>query len=184
MLALTITSKKSPVNYRQLIIEQCTTTLNHAYGCQNMNCSVDHCNSLKRVWKHILSCKNTPDYCHVCRKFKTLVAYHSRQCNKTSCNLVFCSPIRKRRHNISQLSNINRWQQTTSLDVEYAVVNMILRCNVTAFCRTINADFQPRTREMIITHGSPITTILLRQRRTPDGRHLMIINQPSGVTRA
>ena len=105
MYVPTITRRQSPINYRQHVIEYCTATLNHASSCQSPYCPVEHCSSMKKTWKHVLSCMKDPNSCLLCKNFQTLVAYHSKQCQNATCNVVFCNGIRKRRYSRSQLLN-------------------------------------------------------------------------------
>ena len=128
-----ITRRQNPVNFRQHVIENCTLTLNHACNCHIVNCPVDHCGSMKRVWKHVLSCNKSPENCQVCKNFQTLVGYHSRLCQNTSCNVVFCSAIRKRRYNRSQLLNHQEKQQKFQ-----GVASLLGSQRFTAFPRKMN----------------------------------------------
>ena len=64
----------------------------HAAGCKNPTCPVPHCNKMKKIHGHFLSC-STPD-CGICKKLKPLTYIHAKHCVATPgepCIIPYCN---------------------------------------------------------------------------------------------
>jgi hypothetical protein len=79
----------------QRIRQRRLVLLHHAAKCTSAEgrCRISHCSEMKRVWKHIATCKkgNTCDFPHC--HYSRFVLSHYRRCKDRSC--VVCGPVRE-----------------------------------------------------------------------------------------
>ena len=78
----------------------------HAAGCKNPTCPVPHCNKMKKIHGHFLSC-STPD-CGICKKLKPLTYIHAKHCVATPgepCIIPYCNNAKKELQLLMQQRN-------------------------------------------------------------------------------
>lgn len=85
-------------NYKMLLKKKqhWLLMLRHGSKCNNETCTIDKCQIMKDLWKHIISCKNI-NCTNKCYFSKCLLSHYAK-C-KEECD--FCVPIRDalKRHN-------------------------------------------------------------------------------------
>jgi hypothetical protein len=164
---------EQPVSDDQHIRRKRLVLLHHAAKCPSAEgrCKISHCSEMKRVWKHIATCKTTKCEFPHCR-YSRFVLSHYRRCTNLTC--VICGPVRE----TDRIQRANKKRTSAAAG---------FRQDRELYCRLCLQEGEPLVRECscrsdCFTHLSCIVALAENKSRQAPAWNRMMVTQKAFTT--